>query len=91
MPPRTVTITAGRHKYYANSNLDDPKISALNVFAGEKTTLDASDILEVDENSYRTLLTGAANIKSALGRLVRFKNVKVRYAGVRTRTAMCPR
>ena len=75
--------TAGRHKYYANSNLDDPKISALNVFAGEKTTLDASDILEVDENSYRTLLTGAANIKSALGRLVRFKNVKVRYAGVK--------
>lgn len=82
--------TAGRHKYYANSNLDDPKISALNVFAGEKTTLDASDILEVDENSYRTLLTGAANIKSALGRLVRFKNVKVRYAGVKDQNGDVP-
>ena len=74
--------TAGRHKFYANSNLDDPKVASLNVFAGEKTTLEESDILEVDENSYKTLLTGDTNIKNALGRLVRFKDVKVRYAGV---------
>ena len=55
--------TAGRHKFYANSNLDDPKVASLNVFAGEKTTLEESD-------------------KDDLGRLVRFKDVKVRYAGV---------
>ena len=82
--------TAGRHKYYANSNLDDPKISSLNVFAGEKTTLEESDILDVDENSYKTLLTGATNIKSALGRLVRFKNIKVRYAGVKDQDGNVP-
>ena len=82
--------TAGRHKYYANSNLDDPKISSLNVFAGEKTTLEESDILEVDENSYKTLLTGATNIKSALGRLVRFKDITVRYAGVKDQNGEVP-
>lgn len=82
--------TAGRHKFYANSNLDDPKVASLNVFAGEKTTLDESDILEVDENSYETLLKGEKNIKSALGRLIRFKNVKVRYAGVKDQDGNVP-
>ena len=32
--------TAGNHKFYANSNLDNPKVAALNVFRGEYTTLD---------------------------------------------------
>ena len=36
--------TAGNHKYYANSNLDNPKVAALNVFRGEYTTLEPSDI-----------------------------------------------
>ena len=31
--------TAGNHKFYANSNLDNPKVAALNVFRGEYTTL----------------------------------------------------
>ena len=30
--------TAGNHKFYANSNLDNPKVAALNVFRGEYTT-----------------------------------------------------
>lgn len=68
--------TAGRHKFYANSNLDDPKVASLNVFAGEKTTLEESDILEVTPETYTQLG------KDDLGRLVRFKDVKVRYAGV---------
>ena len=70
--------TAGTHKYYANSNLDNPRIARLSVFPGERTPLDPSDILEVDETSYTSL--GEAD----LGRLVRFKNVKVRYATLKS-------
>ena len=47
--------TAGNHKFYANSNLDNPKVAALNVFRGEYTTLDDSDIKEVDGSNYTSL------------------------------------
>ena len=67
--------TAGNHKFYANSNLDNPKVAALNVFRGEYTTLDDSDIKEVDGSNYTSL--GEAD----LGRLVRFNKIKIRYAG----------
>ena len=67
--------TAGTHKYYANSNLDNPRVAKLNVFAGEYVPLEASDILEVDASSYTSLG------EDQLGRLVRFKGIKVRYAG----------
>ena len=73
--------TAGTHKYYANSNLDNPKVAKLNVFAGEYVPLEASDILEVDETNYKEVLGTQADIEKNLGRLVRFKNVKARYAG----------
>lgn len=67
--------TAGTHKYYANSNLDNPRVTKLNVFAGEYVPLEASDILEVDASNYTSLG------EDQLGRLVRFKGIKVRYAG----------
>lgn len=67
--------TAGTHKYYANSNLDNPRVAKLNVFAGEYVPLEASDILEVDASNYTSLG------EDQLGRLVRFKGIKVRYAG----------
>ena len=67
--------TAGTHKYYANSNLDNPRVAKLNVFAGEYVPLEASDILEVDASNYTSLG------EDQLGRLVRFKEIKVRYAG----------
>lgn len=67
--------TAGTHKYYANSNLDNPRVAKLNVFAGEYVPLEASDILEVDALNYTSLG------EDQLGRLVRFKGIKVRYAG----------
>lgn len=67
--------TAGTHKYYANSNLDNPRVAKLNVFAGEYVPLEASDILEVDVSNYTSLG------EDQLGRLVRFKGIKVRYAG----------
>lgn len=67
--------TAGTHKYYANSNLDNPRVAKLNVLAGEYVPLEASDILEVDASNYTSLG------EDQLGRLVRFKGIKVRYAG----------
>ena len=67
--------TAGTHKYYANSNLDNPRVAKLNVVAGEYVPLEASDILEVDASNYTSLG------EDQLGRLVRFKGIKVRYAG----------
>ena len=67
--------TAGTHKYYANSNLDNPRVAKLNVFAGEYVPLEASDILEVDASNYTSLG------EDQLGRLVRVKGIKVRYAG----------
>ena len=69
--------TAGTHKYYANSNLDNPKVAKLNVFPGEYVPLEASDILEVNSSNYTTALGEAQ-----LGRLVRFNGVKIRYAGI---------
>lgn len=74
--PSDAINTAGTHKYYANSNLDNPKIAKLNVFPGEATKLEASDILEVDASNYTELG------EKDLARLVRFKNVKVHYAGI---------
>ena len=68
--------TAGTHKYYANSNLDNPRVAKLNVFPGDYVKLEASDIFEVDASNYTSLS------EDQLGRLVRFKNVKIRYAGI---------
>ena len=58
-------------------NLDNPNIAKLSVFPGERVKLDDSDILDVDASNYQTALG-----EQALGRLVRFNNIKVRYAGV---------
>lgn len=76
--------TAGSHKFYANSNLDNPKIAAMNIFRGEFTTLDQENITEVDETNYTKL--GEAY----LGRLVRFKNIKIRYSGVKNQDGVIP-
>lgn len=75
---------AGAHKYYANSNLDNPRVAALNVFPGAKTKLEASDIKEVDPSNYTSL--GQADF----GRLVRFNKVKIRYAGVKNQDGVTP-
>lgn len=80
--PSDAINTAGTHKYYANSNLDNPRIAKLNVFAGEYVPLEASDILEVDASNYKEVLGTQADFEKNLGRLVRFKNVKIRYAGI---------
>nr|WP_232009186.1 DUF5689 domain-containing protein [Alistipes megaguti] len=74
--PSDSNNAAGKHKYYANSNLDNPNIAKQYVLPGERTTLDSSNITEVDPQTYTSLS------KDHFGRLVRFKDVKVRYAGV---------
>ena len=76
----------GTYKYYANSNIVSQNKVRLHVFPGEKTTLtesstdETADIFEVDENSYSKI--HGANTEKFLGRLIRFKNLKVHYAGV---------
>ena len=75
----------GTYKYYANSNIVSQNKVRLHVFPGEKTTLTEgteanSDIYVVDENSYMNIQ--GSNTEKFLGRLIRFKNLKVHYAGV---------
>ena len=76
----------GTYKYYANSNLVSPAKVRLHVFPGEKTTLTESstdenaDIFVVDKNSYSKI--HGSNTEKFLGRLIRFKGLKVHYAGV---------
>lgn len=76
----------GTYKYYANSNIVSPNKVAQHVFLGEKCTLTESstdttaDIFEVDENTYSKIQ--GSNTEKFLGRLIRFKNLKVHYAGV---------
>ena len=75
----------GTYKYYANSNIVSQNKVRLHVFPGEKTTLSEgtnadSDIYVVDENTYMNIQGG--NTEKFLCRLIRFKNLKVHYAGV---------
>lgn len=74
--PSDSNNASGRHKYYANSNLDNPNIAKKYVFPGERVQLDDTNIIEINSTNYTTLG------KDQLGRLVRFSGVKVRYAGV---------
>ena len=75
--PSDSNNAGGKHRFYANSNLDNPNIAKLSVFPGDRVKLEESDILDVDASNYQTALG-----EKALGRLVRFNNIKVRYAGV---------
>ncbi len=82
--PTTSYNSWGDYKYYGNSNIVSQNKVRQHVFPGEKTTLkegttDDCDILVVDAGSYNKLY-GAAGEKY-LGRLVRFKGLRVCYAG----------
>ncbi len=76
----------GTYKYYANSNLVSQNKVRMHVFPGEKTTLtesatdESADIFVVDKNSYDKI--HGSNTAKFLGRLIRFKGLKVHYAGV---------
>ena len=76
----------GTYKYYANSNIVSQNKVRLHVFPGEKDTLTESstdekaDIYVVDANSYSKIQ--GSNTRRFLGRLIRFKGLKVHFAGV---------
>ena len=75
----------GNYKYYANSNIVSQHKVRQHVFPGEKVNLTEgtsadSDIYVVDENSYQNIQ--GPNTEKFLARLIRFKNLKVHYAGV---------
>ena len=74
----------GVAKYYPNSNILSPAKVKEHVLPGEKCRLiegvrDTDDILVVDKNSYSDLFGEAG--QKYLGRLIRFKDLTVRYAG----------
>ncbi len=82
--PTTSYNSYGNEKYYPNSNIVSQVKVRQHVFPGEKTTLtdgtdDSDDILVIDSNSH-TKLFGKSGRKY-LGRLIRFKGLKVVYAG----------
>ena len=76
----------GNIKCYANSNILNPNKVREHEFLGEKDVLTESatdpsaDIFVVDKNSY-TKIHGS-NTEKYLGRLIRFKGLRVHYAGV---------
>ncbi len=76
----------GNYKYYANSNLVSQNTVRQHVFPGKRDVLSESatdpsaDIFVVDENSYSKIQ--GSNTERFLGRLIRFKNLSVYYAGV---------
>ena len=76
----------GTYKYYANSNIVSPHKVREHVFPGEKAKLtesstdETADIFIVDANSYSKIQ--GSNTEKFLGRLIRFKGLKVQFAGV---------
>ncbi len=76
----------GTYKYYANSNIVSVNRVREFVFPGEKDVLtesstdETADIFVVDQNTYSKIQ--GSNTPRFLGRLIRFKGLKVRYAGV---------
>lgn len=87
----TFSINAyGMEKYYANSNIVSPNKIAQHVFSGERCTLSegtksTDDIYVVDETNYTSIQN-----KNFLGRLIRFKNLKVMYKGVENQKGETP-
>lgn len=78
--------TAGRHKYYANSNIDNPKRVDMCVFVGDRCKLEPGDIKVVNASNYATELKNPDDF----GRLVRFEGVKIHYAGVKNQDGVTP-
>ena len=66
----------GEHKFYANSNIEDPVQIKEHVFLGREDSIEG-DIKVVTKDNYTTL--GEADF----GRLIRFEGVTCYYAGVK--------
>lgn len=81
----------GEHKFYANSNIENPTTIAEHVFLGEPTELsgEAGDILEITSDNMNDIYCHAGNYSgneekalSVLGRLVWLKDVTCVYGEV---------
>lgn len=71
----------GEHKFYANSNIENPTEIARRVFLGEETELKlGEEILEIDESNYGDYFGEAG--QQYLGRLVLIKGVTCHYGEV---------
>lgn len=69
------------HKFYANSNIENPTEIAQRVFLGEETELKlGEEILEIDESNYGDYFGEAG--QQYLGRLVLIKGVTCHYGEV---------
>lgn len=72
---------ANEHKFYANSNIEDPTEIAERVFLGEKTQLTVGEeILEIDASNYNSIY-GKAN-EDKLGRMALIKGITCCYGDV---------
>lgn len=71
----------GEHKFYANSNMDNPAEIKERVFLGEATQLKlGEEILEVTASNYNEFF-GQAN-RDKLGRMVLIRDITCRYGDV---------
>lgn len=71
----------GEHKFYANSNMENPAEIKERVFLGEATQLKVNkEILVIDENNYEDFFDEANQDK--LGRMVLIKGITCRYGDV---------
>lgn len=71
----------GEHKFYANSNMENPAEIKERVFLGEATQLKVNkEILVIDENNYEDFF-GETN-QDKLGRMVLIRDITCRYGDV---------
>ena len=85
---------AGKHKFYANSNLELQEIIDRHVFAGEKAELNVGtydewladphsvDIITVTPENYEVVFPNSSEREKMFGRLIRFEDLECHYAGV---------
>ena len=85
---------AGKHKFYANSNLELQEIIDRHVFAGEQDELvvgsyeewlddpHSVDIITITPENYNTVLPNSKEREKMFGRLIRFEGLECHYAGV---------
>lgn len=77
----------GEYKFYGNSNINSPVKVKEHVFLGKRDKLTegtsfSDDVYVVTPSTYSSI-SGASNAPKFLGRLIRFKDTKVMYRGVK--------
>lgn len=74
----------GEHKFYANSNIEDPVVIKQHVFRGSSTTLSTKgenpEIIEVTADTYESIF--GENATDKLGRLVLLRDITCHYQDI---------